>query len=151
MNIAISGSSKGGVTIQKVREKLSVHVGKDNHWILGGAKGVDQFALEYLIENNEDFEVIVPSTIQEQPKRPYEGARSVGETLEEVNDRVIELNHKSFPWAPAYYYRNDKMLENANLLLAFPRNSEEQTGGTWYTIKKAEELKITTVIFDCSD
>ena len=148
MVIAITGSAKGSVPKEFVFQALVSYIGKGHNWILGGAKGVDQFALEYLMDCAEEFEVIVPGKIGNCTVRPFDGGRSVRETLEEVKLRVTELNHP-IPWiTPAYLERNNKMVEKCELLLAFPR-SDSKSGGTWYTIGKALDEGKSVKIFKC--
>jgi uncharacterized phage-like protein YoqJ len=138
MNIAISGSRKD-FPRQRVELILFSFLGEKHHWILGGAMGVDQYALEYLMKNGEDFEVIVPFTIADTPV-----ADKVRETLKEIPQKVTELNQTNKPpWYPKYNYRNKCMIDKADYLIAFPAHPK---GGTRNAIQLAVTKRIPVQI-----
>ena len=143
MNIAITGSRKG-ISRKKVEEQLSWYTGSNNHWILGGAMGVDQYALDFLIAHNEDFEVIVPFTIENTPK-----SDNVRETLRKVSNRVVELNQEiKMPWVVLFQNRNIAMVDKAELVLAFPSSFK---GGTRNCIDYAKLRQRTVIELDCRE
>src|SRR3982074_1031729 len=84
-SITITGSRD--VDRETARALFELHLSSFlNHgrtWILGGARGVDQWAMEWLLEQNEVCWVVVPYTRAKQPKwlQPW---------FDEV-DRVVEL------------------------------------------------------------
>jgi hypothetical protein len=88
---------------------LSPFLGRGRTWLLGGARGVDQWATEWLLENNEVCRLVVPYTRAQQPRwlHPW---------FEEV-DRVIELQlprRKS-----AYAFRNRHLVDLAGVVFGF--------------------------------
>lgn len=48
--------------------------------------------------------------------------------------------------AKDYYARNIFIVKSCNLLIAAPRSLDNQSGGTWYTIKYAQEKNKPTII-----
>jgi predicted Rossmann fold nucleotide-binding protein DprA/Smf involved in DNA uptake len=102
-------------------------VGHHRTWLLGGAIGVDQLATEWLVGRGERVIVVVPFTVQDQPK-------SVQSTLAKV-PRIIELQYKKSK--KAYLDRNAFMVERSDTVIAF-WNGEK--GGTWATLQLALKL-----------
>jgi predicted Rossmann fold nucleotide-binding protein DprA/Smf involved in DNA uptake len=99
-----------------------LHQGKT--WLLGGAHGIDEWAMEWLLEHNEVCWAVVPYTKAEQPKwvQPW---------LEQV-DRVVELRlprRKS-----AYAFRNRYMVDLSQLVIGFWSG---KGGGTISILKHA--------------
>jgi predicted Rossmann fold nucleotide-binding protein DprA/Smf involved in DNA uptake len=78
-------------------------------WILGGARGVDQWAMEWLLEQNEICWVVVPYTRAKQPKwlHPW---------LDEI-DRVVELQLPKRK--TAYAIRNRHMVDLSGIVFGF--------------------------------
>jgi predicted Rossmann fold nucleotide-binding protein DprA/Smf involved in DNA uptake len=103
---------------------LSSFLNQGRTWILGGARGVDQWALEWLLEHSEICWVILPYTRAKQPKwlHPW---------FEEI-DRVVELQlprRKN-----AYAIRNRHMVDLAGIVFGFWSG---KGGGTIKTLKYA--------------
>lgn len=93
-------------------------------WILGGAHGLDQWAIEWLLENNEICWVIIPYTRFKQP-------RWVQPWFDEM-DRVIELQlprRKN-----AYAIRNRHMVDLSPVVFGFWTG---KGGGTIKTLRYA--------------
>ncbi|HSS21512.1 MAG TPA: DNA-processing protein DprA [Pyrinomonadaceae bacterium] len=78
-------------------------------WILGGARGVDQWAMEWLLEQNEICWIVVPYTRARQPKwlHPW---------FEQI-DRVVELQLPKRK--TAYAIRNRHMIDLSGIVFGF--------------------------------
>jgi predicted Rossmann fold nucleotide-binding protein DprA/Smf involved in DNA uptake len=105
-------------------EHLSPLLQQGRIWMLGGSRGVDQWAMEWLAENNEVCWAVIPYTRAKQPKwiHPW---------LEEM-DRVVELRlptRKS-----AYAFRNRYMVDQSGIVFGF---WSTKGGGTLKTLKYA--------------
>ena len=88
---------------------LSLYLGTGRTWLLGGARGVDQWAIEWLLENNEVCWLVVPYTRAKQPSWLHPWFESV--------DRVIELQlprRKS-----AYAFRNRHLVDLSGIVFGF--------------------------------
>ena len=88
---------------------LSTFLSQGRTWLLGGARGLDQWAMEWLLENNEVCRLIIPYTRAKQPRwlQPW---------FEEV-DRVIELQlprRKS-----AHAFRNRHLVDLSGVVFGF--------------------------------
>ena len=103
---------------------LSVFLDGGRTWILGGARGVDQWAMEWLLEQNETCWIVVPYTRAKQPKwlQPW---------FEEV-DRVVELQLPKRKTASAI--RNRHMVDLSQIVFGFWSG---KGGGTVKTLKYA--------------
>ena len=93
-------------------------------WYLGGAHGIDQWAMEWLLEQNEICCVVVPYTMARAPKwlQPW---------FEQV-ERVVELQlprRKS-----AYSFRNRYMVDLCENVIGFRSG---KGGGTYSTLRYA--------------
>lgn len=137
MRIAVSGSRKG-IDRKKVEEVLSWYCTQGHHWVLGGAMGVDQYALDYLLSQGESLEVIVPFTIEDTPVTD-----GVKDCLRTIPEKVTELKQeKTKPIGPKFHNRNSAMISRADMLLAFPVGT---TGGTrnamWQAEKQGKEVR----------
>jgi len=90
-------------------QHLSSFLHQGRTWLLGGARGIDQWAIEWLLEHNEGCWIVVPYTSARQPKW-------IQPRLEQV-DRVVELQlprRKS-----AYSYRNRYMVDLCGIVIGF--------------------------------
>src|SRR5216110_3323955 len=69
-SIAITGSR--GVDRETARalfeQHLSSFLSQGRTWLLGGARGIDQWAIEWLLERNEICWAVVPYTRFDHPK-----------------------------------------------------------------------------------
>lgn len=88
---------------------LSSFLNQGRTWLLGGARGIEQWAMEWLAENNEVCWAVIPYTRAKQPKwvHPW---------LEQV-DRVVELQlprRKN-----AYAIRNRHMVDLSQVVFGF--------------------------------
>lgn len=105
-------------------QHLSSFLSGGRTWLLGGAHGIDQWAIEWLLEQNEVCWVVVPYTRAHQPRwfHPW---------FEQV-ERVIELQlpkRKS-----AYAIRNRHMVDLSQIVFGF---SSGKGGSTLKTLKYA--------------
>ena len=95
-------------------------------WIVGGARGVDLYATEYLLERGEYVWVVVPFTVADQPRECIEVIDHASFVTE------MGLMPKFHP--NNYHTRNDYMIDHAQLLLAFWNGRK---GGTFEAIQYA--------------
>ena len=125
-SITITGSRD--VDRETARTLFEIHLSPFlNHgrtWILGGARGVDQWAMEWLLENSETCWVVVPYTRAKQPKwiQPW---------FDEV-DRVVELQLPKRK--TAYAIRNRHLVDLSGIVFGFWSG---KGGGTIKTLKYA--------------
>lgn len=107
-----------GQTISQVLENLK----PPEQFSTGGAYGVDTYAaikaVDLWVTESTKFKIFFPAG-------------------EWYNRTIIDLCPSYFV-AGGYMKRNDALIENCDMLLAFPRTSvEEQRSGTWATIRRA--------------
>jgi predicted Rossmann fold nucleotide-binding protein DprA/Smf involved in DNA uptake len=90
-------------------QHLSPFLSQGRTWILGGSRGVEQWALEWLLEQSETCWIVVPYTRAHQPgwSHPW---------LEQV-DRVVELQLPKRKTASAI--RNRHMVDLAPIVFGF--------------------------------
>jgi len=113
---------------QTARTTFELHLSSFlNHgrtWILGGARGVDQWALEWLLEQNEICWIVIPYNRVKQPKWLHPWFDQV--------DRVVELQLPKRK--TAYAIRNRHMVDLAGIVFGFWSG---KGGGTIKTLKYA--------------
>lgn len=125
-SVAITGSRD--VDRETARRLFEQHLSPLLHqgrtWLVGGARGIDQWAMEWLRENNEICWAVVPYTMREQPKwvQPW---------LEQI-DRVVELQLPRRKSATAF--RNRYMVELSQIVFGFWSG---KGGGTVKTLRHA--------------
>ena len=78
-------------------------------WLLAGTRGIDEWAMEWLLERNEICWAVVPHTRFDQPK-------SIQSRLEQA-DRVIELQLPGRKSARAF--RNRHMVDLCGIVIGF--------------------------------
>ncbi|HEV2884237.1 MAG TPA: DNA-processing protein DprA [Pyrinomonadaceae bacterium] len=105
-------------------QHLSSFVSGSRTWLLGGARGVDQWAIEWLLEQNETCWIVVPYTRAKQPRWAHEW-------LEQV-DRVIELQLPKRK--NAYAIRNRHIVDLSRIVIGFWSG---KGGSTVKTLKHA--------------
>ena len=88
---------------------LSSFLSQGRTWLLGGARGVDQWAMEWLLENGEACWLVIPYTRARQPRwlQPW---------LDEV-DRTIELQLPRRK--TAYAFRNRHLVDLSGIVFGF--------------------------------
>jgi len=109
--IAISGSRDVDRATGRAlfEQHLSPLLSQGRTWLVGGSRGVDQWALEWLLEQNESCWIVVPHTRAQQPRwlHPW---------FDEV-DRVVELQLPKRKNASAI--RNRHMVELSQIVFGF--------------------------------
>jgi len=105
-------------------QHLSPFVSQGRTWLVGTARGVDQWAIEWLLENSEQCWAVVPYTRFQQPQwiQPW---------LDQV-DRVVELQLPKRKTASLI--RNREMVDMSAIVCAF---WSSKGGGTIKTLKYA--------------
>jgi predicted Rossmann fold nucleotide-binding protein DprA/Smf involved in DNA uptake len=110
-SIVITGSRD--VSRDVARELFEQHLSSLLHqgrtWLLGGARGIDQWAMEWLVEHNESCWIVLSYTSARQPKwlQPWL----------ELMERVVELQLPKRKNASAY--RNRYMVDLCGIVIGF--------------------------------
>jgi predicted Rossmann fold nucleotide-binding protein DprA/Smf involved in DNA uptake len=105
-------------------QHLSSFLSQGRIWVVGSARGVDQWAIEWLLENSEVCWAVVPYTRFKQPRR-------IQALLDEV-DRIVELQLPRRKTATAI--RNRHMVDLSQIVFGFLSG---KGGGTLKTLKYA--------------
>jgi predicted Rossmann fold nucleotide-binding protein DprA/Smf involved in DNA uptake len=105
-------------------QHLSSFLSEGRTWLVGSARGTDEWAMEWLLENNETCWAVVPYTRFKQPQW-------VQASLEQV-DRVVELQLPKRKTAGAI--RNRHMADLASIVFGFWSG---KGGGTIKTLRYA--------------
>jgi predicted Rossmann fold nucleotide-binding protein DprA/Smf involved in DNA uptake len=112
-NLAVTVTGSRDVARETARQLFEQHLSSLLHqgrtWLSGGARGVDQWAIEWLREHNEICWAVVPYTLGEQP-------RSAQPWLDQI-DRVVELQLPRRKTASAF--RNRYMIELSQIVFGF--------------------------------
>jgi predicted Rossmann fold nucleotide-binding protein DprA/Smf involved in DNA uptake len=105
-------------------QQLTPFLSQGRTWLLGTARGIDHWAMEWLLENSESCWAVVPYTRFKQPQwvQPW---------LEQM-DRVVELQLPKRKTAGAI--RNRHLVDLAGIVFAFWSG---KGGGTIKTLKYA--------------
>jgi predicted Rossmann fold nucleotide-binding protein DprA/Smf involved in DNA uptake len=90
-------------------QHLASFVDQGRTWLVGGARGIDEWAMEWLLERGEVCWAVVPHTRFDQPK-------SIQSRLEQA-DRVIELQLLGRKSARAF--RNRYMVDLCGIVIGF--------------------------------
>jgi len=90
-------------------QHLASFVDQGRTWLLAGTRGIDEWAMEWLLERNELCWAVVPHTRFDQPK-------SIQSRLEQA-DRVIELQLPGRKSARAF--RNRYMVDLCGIVFGF--------------------------------
>lgn len=112
-------------------QHLSSLLHQERTWFLGGVHGIDQWAMEWLLEQNEVCWVVLPYTMASAPKW-------LQRWFEQV-ERVVELElprRKS-----AYSFRNRYLVDLSEVVIGFRSG---KGGGTFsilrYALRKQKEV-----------
>ena len=105
-------------------QHLSPFLSQGRTWLVGTAHGVDEWALEWLLENSETCWTVVPYTRFKQPQW-------VQPLLEQV-DRIVELQLPKRKTANST--RNRHLVDLAQIVFCF---WSSKGGGTLKTLKYA--------------
>src|SRR6267142_2052363 len=90
-------------------QHMASYVDQGRTWLLGGARGIDEWAMEWLLERSEVCWAVVPRTRFDQPK-------AIQSRLEQA-DRVIELQLPGRKSARAT--RNRYMVDQCGIVIGF--------------------------------
>ena len=143
-SIAITGSRDvDRDTARALFDKyLSSFAEEGRTWVVGGARGIDQWAIEWLLERNEICWAVVPYTRFDQP-------RWIQPWLDQL-ERIVELQlprRKS-----AYAFRNRHMVDLCGIVIGFRSG---QGSGTLkilkYALRKQKEVHAIPVLTTLDD
>ena len=125
-SIMITGSRDVDREIARAlfEQHLSSFLSQGRTWLAGTGRGVDQWALEWLLENSETCWTVVPYT-------RFKATQRIQPLLEQV-DRIVELQLPKRKTATAI--RNRHMVDLAQIVFGF---WSSKGGGTVKTLKYA--------------
>ena len=116
---------------------LTQRTAKQKTWFIGGARGLDTWALEWLLNLGEFCWAVVPFTAAEQP-------RAVRTVLTKAT-KVIELRLPKSKGA--YIQRNHYMVDRSSMVIGFWSGKKGGTTATLeYAIKVGKEIHASPVI-----
>jgi predicted Rossmann fold nucleotide-binding protein DprA/Smf involved in DNA uptake len=125
-SVAIIGSRD--VDRQQARDLFEQHLSALLHqgrtWLLGGARGVDQWAIEWLLEQNEICWAVVPYRLTDAPLWLRSGVEQIG--------RVVELQLPKRKSASSF--RNRYLVDSSEIVFGFRSG---KGGGTFSTLRYA--------------
>jgi predicted Rossmann fold nucleotide-binding protein DprA/Smf involved in DNA uptake len=121
---------------------MAPFVGAGHRFHVGGAIGVDTLALDWLA-GRAPVTVVVPATVEDQPGPARDRIRRAERDGLAV---VVELRHRAFPKAEAYYARNRYMVDRSELVIGYPLVGTSSGGGTWYTLGYADSKGMARLI-----
>jgi predicted Rossmann fold nucleotide-binding protein DprA/Smf involved in DNA uptake len=106
-------------------------LGDGRTWFTGGARGLDLWCLEWLLDRAETCHVVVPFSVQDQPQptRP-------------VIERASHVTELGYPKSKhAYLKRNEYMVERAGVVIGFRSGDSKGTLNTLqYAIRSGREV-----------
>jgi predicted Rossmann fold nucleotide-binding protein DprA/Smf involved in DNA uptake len=106
-------------------------------WLLGGTRGIDQWAIEWLLERSEVGWAVVPFTRFDQPK-------SIQPWLEQL-ERVVELQLPGRKSARAF--RNRYMVDLCGIVIGFRSGQGSGTQAILkYALRKQREVHAIPVL-----
>jgi hypothetical protein len=140
LTLAVTGHRPGRLpasaptTIRRAVRELVAHY-PDAIWVLGGALGADQLAVDELLELDQRVELVLPFVPDVFTAR-WAPAQRVAflEQIERVA-KPIEIIRTDFH-VGGYHERNRRLVERADLLVAF-WDSRRRSGGTASTVFEA--------------
>ena len=132
-SIAIFGSRDVDRTTARTlfEQHLVSFVDQGRTWMLGGGRGIDEWAIEWLLERNEVCWAVVPFTRFDQPK-------SIQSWLEQL-ERVVELRLPGRKSARAF--RNRYMIDLSGIVIGFRSGKGSGTLAILkYALRKQREV-----------
>ena len=118
-------------------QHLSTYLSQGRTWLVGAARGIDQWAIEWLLENNESCWAVLPYTRFRQPQW-------VQPLLEQV-DRVVELQLPKRKTAGLI--RNRHMVDLAGIVCGFWSDKGGLTVKTLkYALRQRREVHAIPVL-----
>ncbi|MEU2086415.1 hypothetical protein [Streptomyces albus] len=104
----------------------------DSHFYLGGSRGIDSLALEWLAEHTRAWlTVAVPGTLDQQPPEARSAVNRVWDRIAEI----VELGAEPLDDA-AHLARSRWMVDRSGLVIGFPVGTSTGSG-TWQTLDYA--------------
>ena len=123
-------------------QHLASFVDQRRTWLLGGARGIDEWAIEWLLERSEVCWAVVPHTRFDQPK-------SVQTWLDQV-DRIVELQLPGRKSARAF--RNRYMVDLCEIVFAFRSGKGSGTQTILrYALRKQREVHAIPLLTTADD
>lgn len=123
-------------------QHLSSFADQGRTWVLGGNRGLDEWAIEWLLERNETCWAVVPHTRFDQPK-------STQRRLEQL-ERVIELQLPGRKSARAF--RNRYMVDLCGIVIGFRSGKGSGTQTILkYALRKQREVHAIPVLTTLDD
>jgi len=123
-------------------QHLASLVDQGRTWLLGGTRGMDQWAMEWLLERNEVCWAVVPHTRFDQPK-------SIQPWLEQL-ERVVELQLPGRKSARAF--RNRYMVDLCGIVIGFRSGKGSGTLAILrYALRKQKEVHAIPVLTTIDD
>ena len=123
-------------------QHLAPFVDQGRTWLLGGPRGIDEWAIEWLLERNEVCWAVVPHTRFDQPK-------SIQSRLEQL-DRVIELQLPGRKSARAF--RNRYMVDLCGIVIGFRSGKGSGTQTILkYALRNQKEVHAIPVLTTIDD
>src|SRR6266436_4629217 len=118
-------------------QHLASFVDQGRTWLLGGARGIDEWAIEWLLERSELCWAVVPHTRFDQPK-------SIQPWLEQL-ERVVELQLPRRKSARAF--RNRYMVDLCGTVIGFRSGKGSGTLAILkYALRKQKEVHAIPVL-----
>ncbi len=123
-------------------QHLAPFVDQGRTWLLGGTRGIDEWAIEWLLERNEMCWAVVPYTRFDQPK-------SIQSWLEQI-ERVVELRLPGRKSARAF--RNRYMVDLCGIVIGFRSGKGSGTQAILkYALRKQREVHALPVLTNIED
>ena len=123
-------------------QHLSPFVEQGRTWLVGGSRGTDEWAIEWLLERNETCWAVVPYTRFDQP-------RSIQRWLEEL-ERVVELELPGRKSARSF--RNRYMVDLCGTVIGFRSGKGSGTMAILkYALRKQREVHAIPVLTTVED
>jgi len=121
---------------------LSSFLSQGRTWLLGGSRGVDQWAMEWLLEQNETCWIVVPYTRAHQPNWLHSW-------FDEV-ERVVELQLPKRK--NAYAIRNRHLVDLSQIVFGFWSGKGGSTVKTLkHALRKRREVHAIPVFLNAVD
>lgn len=142
-NITITGSReiKENEARPLFEEYLHVELGKNHRWILGGALGIDTWALKWLNEKQEKCIIIVPFFKTDQP--------IIAKKYFPLAQEIIEL--KLNKTKASYMKRNSFMVDHSFKVWGFWTKKGGTLKTIHYAIRKKKIVNVIPVFTDDED
>lgn len=123
-------------------QHLAAFVDQGRTWVLGGTRGIDQWAIEWLLERREVCWAVVPRTRFDQPK-------AIQSWLDQV-ERVVELQLPGRKSARSF--RNRYMVDLCGIVIGFRAGKGTGTVAILkYALRKQKEVHAIPLLTTADD